>query len=80
MKWVKQRAVTVNKQRAVEMAMTDHENQMSASGGDQGEGFSSEKDVMQGLYACIQTEIYKPEPVINVSASVIRSPPLCTTD
>ncbi|THH01924.1 hypothetical protein EW026_g851 [Hermanssonia centrifuga] len=65
MKWVKQRAVTVNKQRAVEMAMTDHENQMSASGGDQGEGFSSEKDVMQGLYACIQTEIYKPEPVIN---------------
>ncbi len=64
MKWVKQRAVTVNKQRAVEMALADREEHI---GGTQGDGFSSEKDIMQGLYAQNQTELYVPDPIVDVS-------------
>ena len=64
MKWVKQRAVTVNKRRAVEMALAEREEH---AGDDQGEGFSSEKDIMQGLYAQSQTELYVPDPIIDVS-------------
>ena len=67
MKWVKQRAVTVNKKRAIEMAMED-----LAVAGEGGMG--SEKDVMQGLYAVGQTELYVPDPVIDVSNLVL--PPL----
>ena len=66
MKWVKQRAVTVNKKRAIEMALADRNDR--ASHADQGDGFSSEKDIMQGLYAFNQTELYKPDPVVNVGS------------
>ncbi|CAL1713034.1 unnamed protein product [Somion occarium] len=61
MKWVKQRAVTVNKQRAIEMAMADR----LEVAGEGSEGFGAEKDIMQGLYAENQTELYIPEPVVN---------------
>lgn len=70
MKWVKQHAVTVNKRRAVEMALADREDRI-AEHGDQGEGFSSEKDIMQGLYAQNQTEFYVPDPVVDVSVVVL---------
>lgn len=66
MKWVKQNAVTVNKKRAIEMAMADRSDGLAVAGEDQGAGFSSEKDVMQGMYAENQTELYKPDPVIDV--------------
>lgn len=48
MGWVKQNAVTVNKWRAVEMALAERDRLPVAG---EGGGFSSEKDVMQGLYA-----------------------------
>lgn len=63
MKWVKQRAVTVNKQRAIEMAMSDKLD----VAGEKEEGFGAEKDVMQGLYAQSQTELYRPDPIVDVS-------------
>lgn len=56
MKWVKQHAVTINRKRAIEVAM----------GGDE-EGAGSEKDVMQGLYSQSQTELYHADPVVDVS-------------
>ncbi|KAI0074037.1 Rad4-domain-containing protein [Panus rudis PR-1116 ss-1] len=56
MKMVKQRAVTVNKRRAIEMAMADRAGES---------GLGSEKDIMQGLYAYSQTELYKPDPVVD---------------
>ncbi|KAI0087722.1 hypothetical protein BDY19DRAFT_892387 [Irpex rosettiformis] len=65
MKWVKQNAVTVNKKRAIEMAMADRSDGLAVAGGDQGAGFSSEPDVMQGMYSESQTELYRPDPVIN---------------
>lgn len=63
MKWVKQRAVTVNRKRAIEMAMSGKDDLDVAGEG----GVGSEKDVMQGLYSIGQTELYVPDPVIDVS-------------
>ncbi|KAI0352597.1 Rad4-domain-containing protein [Trametes cingulata] len=96
LKWVKQRAVTVNRKRAIELALADQrERAASASrkkkgvgdagedgadgadgeelelswdaggGGTPGEGFASEEGVMQGLYAEHQTELYRPDPVVD---------------
>ncbi|KAI0373881.1 Rad4-domain-containing protein [Pilatotrama ljubarskyi] len=96
LKWVKQRAVTVNKKRAIELVLADQrERAASASssskkkaaagdtgedgaegeelelswdaggGGTPGEGFASEEGVMQGLYAEHQTELYRPDPVVD---------------
>lgn len=70
MKWVKQRAMTVNKQRAIEMALSerrDRDLQVAGENGEGAEGFASEDGVMQGLYAEHQTELYRPNPVIDVS-------------
>lgn len=69
MKWVKQNAVTVNKRRAVEMALAERDRLLVAG---EGEGFSSEKDVMQGLYAESQTELYIPDPVVDVCVTFLR--------
>ncbi|TCD70140.1 hypothetical protein EIP91_004610 [Steccherinum ochraceum] len=60
MKWVKQRAVTVNRKRAIEVAMGDR-----AGGSGEGSGVGSDKDVMQGLYALNQTELYKADPIVD---------------
>ncbi|KAK7690126.1 hypothetical protein QCA50_006775 [Cerrena zonata] len=60
MKMVKQHAVTVNKQRAIELAMSDR---LDVAG--EGSGFGAEKDVLQGLYAHNQTELYTPDPIVN---------------
>ncbi|KAH8104624.1 Rad4-domain-containing protein [Cristinia sonorae] len=49
MKWVKQRAATVNKMRAIELAIS----------------VGGEKDVMQGLYSMNQTELYQADPITN---------------
>ncbi|KAI0648178.1 hypothetical protein C8Q79DRAFT_905740 [Trametes meyenii] len=57
LKWVKQRAVTVNKKRAIELALADQR--------ERSEGFGSEEGVMQGMYAEHQTEIYRPDPVVD---------------
>ncbi|KAI0947082.1 hypothetical protein AcV7_009609 [Taiwanofungus camphoratus] len=64
MKWVKQRAMTVNKQRAIEMALADRKD-LAAGPDNDGEGFASEEGVMQGLYAKNQTELYTPDPVVD---------------
>jgi xeroderma pigmentosum group C-complementing protein len=56
MKWVKQRAVTVNKKRAIEMALAER-------------GDGSEDNIMQGLYAQSQTELYVPDPIVDVSVT-----------
>ncbi|KZT11843.1 Rad4-domain-containing protein [Laetiporus sulphureus 93-53] len=64
MKWVKQHAMTVNKQRAIEMAL-DARRERAAQGLPEAEGFGSEDGVMQGLYAESQTELCIPEPVVN---------------
>ena len=79
MKWVKQNAVTVNRRRAIEMAMSDRQDRLAVAGEDQGAGFSSEKDVMQGLYAQSQTELYIPDPVVDVCAGLV-SRVCCDTD
>jgi len=63
MKTIKQRAVTINKKRVVEMALANQ------NGGGSGEG--NEGGLMQGLYAKGQTELYIPPPVVNVSFSLL---------
>lgn len=73
MKWVKQSAVTVNKRRAVEMALAERDCLPVAG---EGEGFSSEKDVMQGLYAQSQTELYVSDPVVDVCALLLWAEPV----
>ncbi|KAI0821974.1 hypothetical protein BC628DRAFT_1460116 [Trametes gibbosa] len=93
LKWAKQRAVTVNKKRAIELALADRRDRAAtasassskrpnagedgdgeqelelswdATGGPApGEGFASEEGVMQGLYAEHQTELYRPDPVVD---------------
>ena len=64
MKTIKQRAVTINKKRVVEMALANQ------NGDGSGEG--NEGGLMQGLYAKGQTELYIPPPVVNVSFSSPR--------
>ena len=64
MKMIKQRAVTTNKKRAVEMALADQ------NGGESGDG--NEGGLMQGLYAKGQTELYISPPVVDVSFSYPR--------
>ena len=49
MKWVKQRAVTIHRRRAMEAAQQE---------GD---------EMLQGLYSLNQTELYVPDPVVDVS-------------
>lgn len=49
LKMVKQRAVTVHRRRAMEMAQQDGEQ------------------ALQGLYSESQTELFVPDPVVNVS-------------
>lgn len=74
MKWVKQRAMTVNKQRAIEMALSekrDRDLQVAGENGEGGEGFATEDGIMQGLYAERQTELYRPDPVIDVSVIML---------
>jgi len=66
MKTIKQRAVTINKRRVVEMALANQ------SGDGNGEG--SDDGPTQGLYAKGQTELYIPPPVVNVSLSSL--PPI----
>lgn len=63
MKMIKQRAVTITKKRAVEMALTDR------NGDGSGEG---NEGLMQGLYAKGQTELYIPPPVVNVGLSYLH--------
>ena len=62
MKTIKQRAVTINKRRAVEMALSEQ------NGDGSGEG--NEGGLMQGLYAKNQTELYIPPPVVDVRFSL----------
>lgn len=49
LKWVKQRAMTIHRRRAMELAQQE---------GD---------EMLQGLYSEVQTELYIPDPVLNVS-------------
>lgn len=55
MKWVKQRAVTIYKRRAMELAQQE---------GD---------EMMQGLYSEAQTELYIPDPIIDVSRGLVSN-------
>ena len=57
MKMVKQRAVTVGRQREMELALERAKAEGHAGG---------DEEVMQGLYALSQTEVYTPEPIKDV--------------
>ncbi|KAH9936108.1 uncharacterized protein B0H18DRAFT_1113556 [Fomitopsis serialis] len=65
MKWVKQRAMTVNKQRAIELALSEKRDRSLQDPEANAEGFATEDSAMQGLYAERQTELYRPDPVID---------------
>ncbi|KAG8214342.1 hypothetical protein J3R82DRAFT_9308 [Butyriboletus roseoflavus] len=54
MKMVKQRAVTVSRQREMELALERAKAEGHAGG---------DEEVMQGLYGLSQTEVYTPEPI-----------------
>jgi Rad4 beta-hairpin domain 2/Rad4 beta-hairpin domain 1 len=62
MKWVKPRAVTVGRRREIEVAA---ERSRAAKGEMVGDNAGG-GEVMQGLYALSQTELYKPNPVVDV--------------
>lgn len=57
MKMVKQRAVTISRQREMELAL-ERAKEEGHSGGD--------GEVMQGLYAFSQTDLYQPDPIRDV--------------
>ena len=57
MKMVKQRAVTVSRQREMELALERAKVEGHAGG---------DEEVMQGMYALSQTEVYTPEPIKDV--------------
>lgn len=61
LKWVKQRASTINRKREIEMAM---EREREERGG---AGMGEESEMLQGLYAENQTELYTPKPIVDVS-------------
>lgn len=76
MKWVKQRASTVNRKREIEMAMERGREELEGSGG------GEESEVLQGLYAESQTEVYRPRPIVDVSGlftSISFTKPLMET-
>jgi xeroderma pigmentosum group C-complementing protein len=65
MKFVKMRAGTLGRTREIELlreGFTDAE-----AAGTKGGAEAAERDLMQGLYARNQTELYTPDPVVNVS-------------
>lgn len=64
MKWVKQRASTVNRKREIEMAL-ERGREEKERAGEPSSGLG-EEEVLQGLYAESQTELYKPEPIVDV--------------
>lgn len=65
MKFVKQRAMTINKKREIELALAGQNERQTSDGVDGGVG--QEQGVMQGMYAEHQTELYVPDPVVDVS-------------
>ena len=60
MKWVKQRAVTIHRKRAMEAAQQEGE------------------EMLQGLYSLAQTELYVPEPIVDVSLAGFPFSFLCS--
>lgn len=60
MKMVKQRAVTIGRQREMELAL-ERAKAEGHVGGDE--------ELMQGLYSLSQTEVYTPEPIKDVRPS-----------
>jgi xeroderma pigmentosum group C-complementing protein len=66
MKLVKMRAATVGKLREIELA-EEMRRGAEKAGGASGE----QEEVMQGMYAESQTELYVPEPIIDVCFSLI---------
>lgn len=69
MKFVKQRAMTINRKREIEIALAGQKNKEVAN--DDGVGAGDDQTVMQGMYAEHQTELYIPDPVVNVSSGHI---------
>ena len=65
LKVVKVRAGTVNKMRELEVLKEAGAGE--SEGGEGGVG----GEATQGLYARSQTEVYRPDPVINVSISIL---------
>jgi len=60
LKMVRVRAGTVNKQREMELVKQAVKDNSGGGGGD-------DAAMMQGLYARSQTEVYVPDPIIDVS-------------
>lgn len=64
MKWVKQRASTVNRRREIEMALERGREDKERLG--ESSSAAGEEEVLQGLYAESQTELYIPAPIVDV--------------
>lgn len=71
MKWVKQRASTVNRRREIEMTLEREREERERAG--QSNSGVGEEEVLQGLYAESQTELYVPQPITNVSCMFLWS-------
>ena len=66
LKWVKQRASTVNRKREIEMALERGREERQRAG-EQSSGVGEDSEMLQGLYAENQTELYRPKPIVDVS-------------
>ena len=64
MKWVKQRASTVSRRREIEMVLERGREERERAG--EPSSGVGEQEMMQGLYAESQTEVYKPEAIVDV--------------
>lgn len=64
MKWVKQRASTVSRRREIEMTLERGREERERVG-EPSSGIG-EEEVLQGLYAESQTELYIPDPIVDV--------------
>lgn len=71
MKWVKQRASTVNRRREIEMTLEREREERERAG--QSSSGIGEEEVLQGLYSESQTELYVPQPITNVRCVVVWS-------
>ena len=78
------RAATVGKKREIEMAEEMRRGKTDVASGSVGAGpgntgVSENGEVMQGMYAGSQTELYVPEPVVDVRVPDLPFPlqPMC---
>lgn len=70
LKMIRVRAGTLNKLREIELVkqVVNDNRREAGGGGDSGGGGGGDNGIMmQGLYARSQTEVYVPDPILDVS-------------